>query len=242
MAAKSHASGAYAQRRRAYQALVKSARTCSSSEIVVVGASVVEVVDVELVDVELDDAEVVDLDVLDGDAATDDSCRAGPASHAVNAMAAVMRVNRHLMRTSRLVVRRNVYHAMCAPTGPRRKPGSWSILRGPVESTVAMYAVIATGGKQERVAEGQQVRVELLGVEDGAEVSFAPVLLVDGDRVLATPTELEGAKVTGRVVGSAKGPKIDGFTYKRRTNQRRRYGHRQQYSVVEILSIGTSKK
>jgi large subunit ribosomal protein L21 len=100
-----------------------------------------------------------------------------------------------------------------------------------------MYAVIATGGKQEKVAEGQQVQVELLGLDDGAEVTFSPVLLVDGDAVLATPDELAGVTVTGRVVGTAKGPKINGFTYKRRTNQRRRYGHRQHYSVVEITSI-----
>jgi large subunit ribosomal protein L21 len=85
----------------------------------------------------------------------------------------------------------------------------------------AMYAVIATGGKQEKVAEGQQVTVELLDASKGDEVSFVPVLVVDGDKVLAT----------------AQGPKINGFTYKRRTNQRRRYGHRQQYSVVEITSI-----
>jgi large subunit ribosomal protein L21 len=100
-----------------------------------------------------------------------------------------------------------------------------------------MYAVIATGGKQERVAEGQQVNVELLGAEAGTDVTFTPVLLVDGDTLLATPAELKNAKVVGRVVGTTKGPKIDGFTYKRRTNQRRRYGHRQQYSVVEITSI-----
>ena len=100
-----------------------------------------------------------------------------------------------------------------------------------------MYAVIATGGKQERVAEGQQLQVELLGTEDGADVSFTPILLVDGDAVLATPDQLKGASVTGKVIGTVKGVKIDGFTYKRRTNQRRRYGHRQQYSVVEITSI-----
>ena len=100
-----------------------------------------------------------------------------------------------------------------------------------------MYAVIASGGKQTRVAEGQQVQVELLGVEDGETVQLRPVLLVDGETVLATPSELEGATVTGRVVGEVKGPKIDGFIYKRRTNQRRRYGHRQKYSVVEITSI-----
>ena len=100
-----------------------------------------------------------------------------------------------------------------------------------------MYAVIKTGGKQERVAEGQQLRVELLGQAPGAEVAFTPVLLVDGDTVLATPAQLSGATVTGTVVGWAQGPKIDGFTYKRRTNQRRRYGHRQKYHVVEITSI-----
>ena len=105
-----------------------------------------------------------------------------------------------------------------------------------------MYAVIATGGKQERVAEGQQVQVELLGAEEGSEVSLTPVLFVDGDTVLATPADLEGVTVKAKVVGTAKGPKIDGFTYKKRTNQRRRYGHRQHYSVIEITSIKSSAK
>jgi large subunit ribosomal protein L21 len=100
-----------------------------------------------------------------------------------------------------------------------------------------MYAVIASGGKQEKVAEGEQVKVELLDADEGSDVSLTPVMVVDGDTVLATPEELSGASVTGRVVGTAKGPKINGFTYKRRTNNRRRYGHRQQYHVVEITSI-----
>lgn len=103
-----------------------------------------------------------------------------------------------------------------------------------------MYAVIATGGKQERVAEGQRLNVELLGLDEGADVSFAPVLVVDGDQVLATPDQLKGAKVTAKVVGEAKGPKIDGFTYKRRTNQRRRFGHRQHYTTIEITKISAS--
>ena len=100
-----------------------------------------------------------------------------------------------------------------------------------------MYAVIATGGKQERVSQGQQLQVELLGAEDGADVSFTPILLVDGDSVLATPAQLAGVTVTGKVLRTVKGVKIDGFTYKRRTNQRKRWGHRQKYSVVEITSI-----
>ena len=97
--------------------------------------------------------------------------------------------------------------------------------------------MIASGGKQEKVSQGQQVQLELLHVEDGAEVSLTPILVVDGSTILSTPDQLKGASVKGRVLGTAKGPKIDGFTYKRRTNQRRRFGHRQKYSVVEITSI-----
>jgi large subunit ribosomal protein L21 len=83
-----------------------------------------------------------------------------------------------------------------------------------------MYAVIKTGGKQYRVEPGQTLDVELLGQDDG-DVELTPVLLVDGDSVLATPTELAGASVSARVVGQAKGPKINGFTYKPKTNSRR---------------------
>jgi large subunit ribosomal protein L21 len=104
-----------------------------------------------------------------------------------------------------------------------------------------MYAVIASGGKQEKVSEGQRVNLELLGVEEGSEVSLTAVLVVDGDSVLATPEQLKGVTVTGRVVGETRGPKINGFTYKRRTNQRKRYGHRQRYSVVEVTAISKGK-
>ena len=100
-----------------------------------------------------------------------------------------------------------------------------------------MYAVIQTGGKQSRVSQGQTIDVELLGEEDGAEVTFRPILLVDGDTVVATPAELAGASVTARVVGTTKGPKIRGFTYKNKTNQRKRWGHRQKYATIEITGI-----
>ena len=100
-----------------------------------------------------------------------------------------------------------------------------------------MYAVIASGGKQEKVAEGQRVELELLDGDEGTEVNLTPVLVVDGDTVLATADELAGATVTGTIVGTSKGPKINGFTYKKSTTQRRRYGHRQKYTVVEITSI-----
>lgn len=98
-----------------------------------------------------------------------------------------------------------------------------------------MYAVVKAGGKQYRVEEGQRLDVELLG-SDG-DVDLQPVLVVDGDDVLATPSELGGAAVRARVVGEARGPKIEGFTYKAKANQRRRWGHRQRYATIEITSI-----
>ena len=100
-----------------------------------------------------------------------------------------------------------------------------------------MYAVIATGGKQHRVAEGDVIEVERLGVDEGASVDLRPVLLVDGDTVLATPDDLGGASVSARVVGDAAGPKINGFTYKNKTNNRKRWGHRQKYTRIEITGI-----
>ena len=100
-----------------------------------------------------------------------------------------------------------------------------------------MYAVIRTGGKQERVEQGQRVDVELLGKGEGEEVSFTPVLVVDGDTVVASASDLAGAQVTARVVGQTKGPKIRGFTYKNKTNQRRHWGHRQKYTTIEITGI-----
>jgi large subunit ribosomal protein L21 len=100
-----------------------------------------------------------------------------------------------------------------------------------------MYAVIRTGGKQYRVEAGERLEVERLGVDDGSEVELTPVLVVDGDTVLATPSQLEGAKVKAQVVGAARGPKIDGFIYKAKSNNRRRYGHHQSLSVLEITEI-----
>ena len=100
-----------------------------------------------------------------------------------------------------------------------------------------MYAVISTGGKQQRVSEGQRLDVERLGAAEGATVSFSPVLVVDGDDVLAGAERLAGAQVSAVVVGEAKGPKITGFTYKPKTNNRRRWGHRQRYTTIEITGI-----
>ncbi len=99
-----------------------------------------------------------------------------------------------------------------------------------------MYAVVKSGGKQYRVEEGQRLNVERLGTPD-TEVQLAPVMLVDGDTVLATPDQLKGATVSARVVEEVKGKKINAFTYKNKSNNRRRWGHRQTYSSIEITGI-----
>ncbi|MDQ3570981.1 MAG: 50S ribosomal protein L21 [Actinomycetota bacterium] len=98
-----------------------------------------------------------------------------------------------------------------------------------------MYAVIATGGKQHRVEEGERLDVERLPA-GGEELSFTPVLVVDGEQVV-TGSELGGARVTARVVGEAKGPKIRGFTYRPKARTRRRWGHRQHYTTIEVTGI-----
>jgi large subunit ribosomal protein L21 len=99
-----------------------------------------------------------------------------------------------------------------------------------------MYAVIKTGGKQYRVAQGQRLDVERVAGEEG-ELSFEPLMLVDGAAVTAGTGALTGAKVTAKVVGSTLGPKVVGFRYKNKSNQRRHWGHRQQYTTIEITGI-----
>ncbi len=106
-----------------------------------------------------------------------------------------------------------------------------------------MYAVIKTGGKQYRVAQGERLDVERLTGDGDGVVSFDPVLVVDGETVLAAPSQLGGARVTAKLVGDAKGPKIMGLTYKNKTNSTKRWGHRQHYSTIEITGItGTTKE
>jgi len=100
-----------------------------------------------------------------------------------------------------------------------------------------MYAVIRTGASQEKVEQGQRVRIDLRNAQEGDEISLEPVMIVDGDKVLATKKELETASVTAQVLGEEKGPKIRAMTYKAKANQRKRWGHRQKYSTVEITAI-----
>jgi large subunit ribosomal protein L21 len=99
-----------------------------------------------------------------------------------------------------------------------------------------MYAVIKTGGKQYKVAQGQTLQVEKLGAAVGDTVTFDAVLVVNGDQVIAGSAAGK-ASVSAKVVAEAKGEKIVGFMYKPKARARKRWGHRQQYHVVEVTGI-----
>jgi large subunit ribosomal protein L21 len=99
-----------------------------------------------------------------------------------------------------------------------------------------MYAIIRSGGKQAKVAEGDVIDVEKLRADD--EVTFTPLLVVDDSgTVFSKRADLADAKVVARVVGDSAGPKVDIFKYKNKTGYSRRQGHRQKYTTIEITSI-----
>jgi len=101
-----------------------------------------------------------------------------------------------------------------------------------------VYAIIATGGKQYRVSEGDTIYVEKLDLEPDSEVTF-PVLMLGGDTVTMGTPEVKGASVRGKVVRHGKGQKIIVFKYKAKKNYRRKQGHRQPFTQVEITAITT---
>jgi large subunit ribosomal protein L21 len=101
-----------------------------------------------------------------------------------------------------------------------------------------MFAVIKTGGKQYRVAAGDEIVVERLEGGPGAKVAFEDVLLVaDGDKVQVGAPVVKGASVTGELVGTRKGEKVLVFKKRRRNTYRRKRGHRQVESVVKITQV-----
>ncbi|MCG6910224.1 MAG: 50S ribosomal protein L21 [Deltaproteobacteria bacterium] len=101
-----------------------------------------------------------------------------------------------------------------------------------------MYAVVATGGKQYRVQEGDTLKIEKIAGEVGSSVAFDQVLMVsDGDDVKVGQPVLENAVVNGTIVEQGKGRKILVFKYKRRKRYRRKQGHRQLFTAVKIGSI-----
>lgn len=100
-----------------------------------------------------------------------------------------------------------------------------------------MYAIIATGGKQYKVSEGDVIRVEKLGAAEGETYVFDQVLAVsDGELTVGTPV-VEGAKVTGTVLGDGRSRKVIVYKYKRKTGYHKKNGHRQAYTAVKIDSI-----
>lgn len=101
-----------------------------------------------------------------------------------------------------------------------------------------MYAIIATGGKQYRVSQGDIIYVEKLDQEPESTVNFDVLLLGGEDGVKVGKPTVDGAKVEGKVIAQTKGEKIIIYKYKSKKNYHRKNGHRQPYTKVEITSVG----
>ena len=100
-----------------------------------------------------------------------------------------------------------------------------------------MYAIIKTGGKQYNVEEGKVITIEKLDVSEGDKVTFDEVLLLSGDTVKIGQPIVEGAKVIAKVLAQGKEKKVRIFKYKAKSNYRRRQGHRQPFTKVQIEKI-----
>ena len=100
-----------------------------------------------------------------------------------------------------------------------------------------MYAIVKTGGKQYKVAEGDLVKVEKIEGEPGSAVALTPVLLVDGADVKSKSSDLEKVSVSAEIVEQGKGPKVDILKYKNKTGYKKRQGHRQPVTTLKITGI-----
>ena len=99
-----------------------------------------------------------------------------------------------------------------------------------------MYAIVKTGGKQYKVAEGDLVKVEKIEGEPGTSVALTPVLVVDGGNI-TTGDKLDKVKVNAEIVEHVRGPKIKGMHYRNKTGYKRRWGHRQALTVIKVAGI-----
>jgi large subunit ribosomal protein L21 len=100
-----------------------------------------------------------------------------------------------------------------------------------------MYAVIRTGGKQYRVAADDIIKIEKLNQDVGVDVQFEVLAVGEGDSLkVGTPT-VDGASVTGKVLNHDRAKKVIIYKYKRRKNHRRKKGHRQSFTTVQITAI-----
>jgi large subunit ribosomal protein L21 len=105
----------------------------------------------------------------------------------------------------------------------------------------AMYAIVKTGGKQYKVAEGDVISVEKIDAAPGAEVRLPAILLVDGDAVTHEASALAEVAVTAEVVAQTKGPKIRIHKFKNKTGYHQRMGHRQPLTEVKVTGISAGK-
>ena len=104
-----------------------------------------------------------------------------------------------------------------------------------------MYAIVKTGGKQYKVAEGDVIEIEKLDAAPGAEVALSAILLVDGEAVTTDAAKLAKVSVKAEVVAQTKGPKIRIHKYKNKTGYHKRQGHRQKLTQVKVTAIGAGK-
>lgn len=100
-----------------------------------------------------------------------------------------------------------------------------------------VYAIVKAGGRQEKVSVGDVVVVDKLAGKIGDEVSLAPVVLVDGDKLTTAAADLAKASVTAEIVGDEKGPKINILKFKNKTGFRKRQGHRAKLTAVKVTAI-----
>ena len=100
-----------------------------------------------------------------------------------------------------------------------------------------MYAIVKTGGKQYKVAEGDLVKVEKIEGEPGSSVALTPVLLVDGAEVTTSADKLAKVSVSAEIVEQTKGPKIKILKYQNKTGYKKRQGHRQPLTVLKVTGI-----
>ena len=100
-----------------------------------------------------------------------------------------------------------------------------------------MYAIVKTGGKQYKVAEGDVIEVEKLAGQAGDELTLQAVLLVDGDDLVTDAAKLAKVAVTAEVVAHTKGPKLNIMLYKNKSGYKRRMGHRQSLTQVRVTAI-----
>ena len=105
-----------------------------------------------------------------------------------------------------------------------------------------MYAVLVTGGKQYRVAQGETLRVEKLEAEAGNEITFDNILLLGGSDGVTLGDALKGATVTAKVVGHGRADKVRIIKFRRRKHHMKQQGHRQHYTEIEITGIAGGDK